>query len=171
MLDFGFADQASDKMRVSTAMEYIRYMWLRSALTSLLAAIVLCVSCAASTCAMNCEMSGLKATVHASHKHLAAAIDESASDHCGHVAVSHSTSQGVLAGQDVHIGQHCDSRVCTQDQVEALNKAGYHLDQPAAVITSTVAVLAIHVVVRLPNYGISDLLPNPPPRRFDVLRL
>jgi hypothetical protein len=98
-------------------------------------------------------------------------MDESVSDHCGHFAVSQSKSQDVRAGQDVHIGQHCDSRVCTQDQVEALIDAGYHLDQPAAVVTSAVAVPAVYVVVRLPNYAISDLLPKPPPRYFDALRL
>jgi hypothetical protein len=98
-------------------------------------------------------------------------MDESVPDHCGHVAVSQSKSQGVVAGHDVHIGQHCDSRVCNQDQVEALNNAGYHLDQPAVVMTSTVAVPAVHLIVRLPNYGISHLLPNPPPRYFNALRL
>jgi hypothetical protein len=158
-------------MRVCTAMEYSRNMWLRSALTSLLAAIVLCVSCAASICAMNCEISGLRAIVHTGHEHPAVAMDEFVPDHCGHVAVSQSKSAGVLAGHDVHIGQYCDSRVCTQDQVEAVSNAGYHLDQPAAVMTSTVAVPAVHVVVRLPNYGVADLLPNPPPRYLDVLRL
>lgn len=152
-------------------MGYIRLMWLRSALTSLLAVIVLCVSCAAATCAINCEMSALQPTGHSLHHHHSVAISESVPDHCGHVAVPQSKSEMALAIHDVHVGQHCDGKVCNLDQVEALRNVGYLLDQPSAMMTSTIAAPSAQVVSRLPNYGVADLLPKPPPRHFDILRL
>jgi hypothetical protein len=152
-------------------MGYIREMWLRSAMTSLLAAIVLCVSCSASTCALNCEMSGLKSIGHAVSAHSSAAMGEAVPDHCGHVAVPHAKSEMSRARRGIQIGQPCESKLCTHDQVPALNNVAYQLHQPTAVITTTVTGSGVHIVVRLPNHGGSDLLPKPPPKYSDVLRL
>jgi hypothetical protein len=152
-------------------MGYIREMWLRSAMTSLLAAIVLCVSCSASTCALNCEMSGLKSIGYAVSAHSSAAMDEAVPDHCEHVAASHAKSEMSRARRGIQFGQPCESKLCTHVQVPALNNVAYQLHQPAAVITTAVLGSGGHIVVRLPNHGVSDLLPKPPPKYFDVLRL
>ncbi len=152
-------------------MGYIRDMWLRSAMTSLLAAIVLCVSCFASTCALKCEMSELQPIGHAVGNHSSAAMDGTVPDHCGHVAASHATSEMSRAKHGIQIGQPCESKLCTHDQAPALNNVAYQLHQQAAAIATTVIGLGVHIVVRLPNHGASELLPKPPPKYFDVLRL
>lgn len=146
-------------------------MWVRSTLTGFLAAIVLSVSCAASTCAANCEMSGMKSPDLGLHSQHSPAMDASVHDHCGHAEPTDSDSHMTAASHDVHIGPQCDGKVCSLDQVEALRNVGYLLDQPSAVMTSTIAAPSAQVVSRLPNYGVADLLPKPPPRHFDILRL
>ena len=146
-------------------------MRVRSTLTGFLAAVVLSVSCAASTCAANCEMSGIKLTDLGLQSQHSPSLDASVHDHCGHSGVPESKSSMTVASHDVHVGQHCDGKVCNLDQVEALRNVGYLLDQPSAVMTSTVTAPNDQLVVRLPNYGIADLLPKPPPQYFDILRL
>jgi hypothetical protein len=161
----------STDIRHRLAMGYIRDMWLRSTLTSLLAAIMLCVSCFASTCALKCEICGLQPIGNAVSDHSSAAMDEAVLDHCGHVAASPAKSEMSRARRGIQIGQPCESKLCTHVQVPALNNVAYQLHQPAAVITTAVLGSGGHIVVRLPNHGVSDLLPKPPPKYFDVLRL
>jgi hypothetical protein len=152
-------------------MGYSRKMWWRSAMASLLAAIVLCVSCSASTCAPNCEMSGLRPIGHAVSEHSSAGMDEPVPDHCGHVAVLHANSETSRASHGIQIGEQCENKLCAHDQAPALNNVAYQLHQPAAVITGAVIGSGVHIVVRLPNHEVPDLLPKPPPRYFDALRL
>ena len=149
--------------------EYIRYMWFRSALASLLTAIMLCVSCSASTCALNCEMKGLKTQGQTSSSQEASA-KETVPDHCGHVAVSTAKTATSRVDLATQVGPECGSRVCSHDLSAAVSD-DYRFDQPAALVATTTSLLGSAPFVLLPNHGVSDLLPHAPPRRFDVLRL
>jgi hypothetical protein len=136
-------------------------MWLRSALTSLLAAILLCVSCAASTCAVECAMSTLRPAGHTSTDHGPAAKGEAIHHHCGQVAVSPELASAVDPG-GAHIGLQCGGACCTQHQMEASIVAGYRLNQPTADSVATVMVQRVPVAVLLWNYRVSDLMTLPP---------
>lgn len=146
-------------------------MLLRSALTGLLATIMLCVFSAASTCALSCEISGLQSPRHTVQHNHSVALDDTVPDHCGHITVPQSKSDLDVASHAVHLEQQCDGKLCTHDQVGTLTNGLYQHDQQTALIRGTITVSAVRVDVRLPNFGISDLLPNPPPRYSDVLRL
>lgn len=162
---------AMGRKHVGIVVEYIRDMWLRSALTSLLAAIVLCVSCLASTCALNCEMSTLHPAGHTLTVHHSETGSEAVPDHCGSGVVPQTQSNVSGGSHGTQIGQQCGSKPCAHDQAQAVNSVGYQLDQPTAVIARTVTLSDVRIVVRLPNHGVSDLLPKPPPRYLEILRL
>ena len=148
-------------------------MRLRAALTSLLTAILLCVSCSASTCAVNCELNSLRFAVHASNER-GSSVEKAVSDHCGHVAGPREEQRIAEVGQCIQIGQRCGSRVCSHDQVDVVSNSGYLFDQPeqsAAVIVRAVVDLCVHATARLPHHGVADSPPHAPPRHFDVLRV
>ena len=148
-------------------------MRLRAALTSLLTALMLCVSGSASTCALNCELSGLPSAVRASHEHRSS-VEKAVPDHCGHVAGSREEKRTTGVGQGTQVGQRCGSRVCRHDQVDVVSNSGYLFDQPeqsAAVIVRAVMDLCVHATARLPHHGVADSPPHAPPRHFDVLRV
>ena len=152
-------------------MEYIRPMWLRSALTSLLAAILLCVSCAASTCAVECEMSALRVAGHSCSEHSSAATGEVIHRHCGHGAVFRSTSPSAVAPEGTQMGRQCVGEFCAKYQIEAINKVGYRLNAPMADSFSSGTTPGVSVFRQIGNYTVSDLRAHPPPRYSDVLRL
>lgn len=110
-------------------------MRLRAALTSLLAAIQLCVSCSASACALNCELNGLRLTVHASDER-GSSVEKAVPDHCGHVAGSRENRRIAKVGQGTQIGQQCGSGVCCHGQADVVSNSGYLLcpSEPSAAV-------------------------------------
>ena len=148
-------------------------MRLRAALTSLLTAILLCVSCSASTCAVNCELNGLRFAVHASNER-GSSVEKAVSDHCGHVAGPREEQRIAEVGQGTQIGQQCGSSVCCHDQVDVVTNSGSvfeQSEQSAAIIVRAVEDLRLHAAARLPYYDVADSQPHAPPRHFDVLRV
>lgn len=157
-------------LNLVSAMPHLMRVRVRSAMTGLLAAIVLCVFCASSACAIDCEMNGLQPDGHVGHHH-SVVVDQSVPDHCGSGAASQSKPEISPGNPDVHMEQQCDGKFCISDQVATLINGGYQQDQESALIARTFVTPGYETVINSQIHGVADWIRNRAPRHLDVLRL